>query len=93
MASAARDKRMDMRVDEDTKRLAERATAAAGFSSVTDFITNLIRENAPKILEQQARIEVTNKQFDRFMAACMDTTQIPSTRILEAAERLDREGF
>jgi uncharacterized protein (DUF1778 family) len=53
----------------------------------------LIRANAPKILEQQANIEVTNQQFDQFMTICMDKSKVPSPRILEAAQRLDREGL
>jgi len=93
MATAARTERLDMRVDTDTKQLAERAAAAAGYASLTDFVTHLIRENAPEILKQQTTIDLTNQQFDDFMAACMDEAAAPSPRILEAAKRLDNEGF
>ncbi len=93
MATAARKERLEMRVDTDTKQLAERASAIAGYSSLTDFVTHLIRENAPDILKQQANIELTNEQFDNFMAACRDDTATPSPRILEAADKLDKEGF
>ncbi len=93
MPGAARKQRIDMRVDSHTKQLAERASAAAGYASVTDYITHLIRENAPQILERQATIELTNRQFDEFVAACMDETATPGPRILEAARRLDQEGF
>jgi len=82
-----------MRVDSDTKLLAERASAAAGYASLTDFVTHLIRENAPEILKQQTTIDLTNQQFDNFMVACMDETSVPSPRILEAAKRLDQDGF
>jgi uncharacterized protein (DUF1778 family) len=93
MATAARTERLDMRVDTDTKQLAERASAAAGYSSLTDFVTHLIRENAPEILKQQTTIELSNQHFDQFMTACMDDTTAPNPRILEAAKRLDQEGF
>jgi uncharacterized protein (DUF1778 family) len=93
MARAVRRERIEMRVDPDTKQLAERASAALGLASMTEFITNLIRENAPKILQQQTEIEVTNAQFDRFMAICNDTERKPSAHILEAAKRLDAEGY
>ncbi len=93
MANAARKERIDMRVDSDIKQLAERASAAAGYASLTDFLTHLIRENAPAILKQQTTIELTNNQFDQFMAACMNKTAAPSTRVQEAARRLDQEGF
>jgi uncharacterized protein (DUF1778 family) len=91
MAIAARE-RIDMRVDEETKQLAERAAAALG-TSTTEFITRLIRENAPAILERQATIRLTNAQFDRFMTICQDETRKPSARIVAAAKRLDEEGF
>ena len=93
MATAARTERLDMRVDSETKRLAERASAAAGYASLTDFVTHLIRENAPKILKQQTTIALTNQQFDVFMAACLNEAAVPSPRIMEAAKRLDQEGF
>ncbi|MCP5192416.1 MAG: DUF1778 domain-containing protein [Pseudomonadales bacterium] len=94
MASAPRTERLDMRVDADTKQLAERASAAAGYASLTDFVTHLIRENAPEILKQQTTIELSNQHFDQFMAACMGgDTAAPGPRILEAAKRLDQEGF
>ena len=56
-----------------------------------DFVTHLIREKAPEILKQQTTINLTNQQFDDFMAACMDEAAVPSSRILEAAE-LERGG-
>jgi uncharacterized protein (DUF1778 family) len=93
MATASRTERLDMRVDSDTKQLAERASAAAGYSSLTDFVTHLIRENAPEILKQQTTINLSNQHFDQFMAACVDENTAPSPRILEAAKRLDQEGF
>ena len=93
MAHAARRERIEMRVDADIKQLAERASAALGCASMTEFITTLIRENAPRILQQETSIQVTNAQFDHFMAICNDTEPKPSARIMEAAKRLDAEGF
>lgn len=90
--TAAR-QRIDLRVDEETKLLAERAAASLGCASLTEFMTRLIRENAPGILKQQSMIQVSNAQFDRFMAVCSDNTRKPSARILAAAKRLDSEGF
>jgi len=90
MAAVAR---IDMRVDEDTKTLAERAAVALGCASLTEFMTRLIREHAPEIIEHETNIQLTNQQFDHFMAVCQDTERKPSTRILEAARRLDEEGF
>jgi uncharacterized protein (DUF1778 family) len=87
-----RSERLETRLDPETKRLAERA-AALGFGSMADYITRLIREDAPKRLAAQALIQITNDQFDHFLAACEDTTRKPSKRLRKAAARLDKEGY
>jgi uncharacterized protein (DUF1778 family) len=56
-------------------------------------MTRLIRDNAPRILEQETSIQLTNAQFDHFVAVCDDTARKPSERILKAAKRLDAEGI
>jgi len=93
MAQVTPRERIEMRVSSDIKQMAERASAALGCASLTEYITRLISENAPKILQQEASIQLTNAQFDNFMAVCNDDERKPSTRILEAARRLDSEGF
>lgn len=90
MATTAR---IEMRVDNEVKAMAERAAAALGCASLTEFMVRLVRENAPRILEQEAAIEVTNAQFDRFIALCEESSREPSAKILEAARRLDKEGY
>jgi len=85
--------RIEMRVDNETKRMAERAAAALGCSSLTEFITRLIRDNAPQILQDEATIKLTDAQFDNFMTVCNDTTMKPSDKLVTAAKRLDKEGF
>ena len=89
---ATQRERIDMRVEPTIKQLAERASAARG-ASVTEYISALIREDAPKVLESEASIKLTNDQFDHFIAVCRDTEQKPSKPILDAAKRLDIEGF
>ena len=85
--------RIEMRVDTETKTLAERASAAMGCASLTEFMVRLIREHAPGILQHETSIQLANTQFDAFMAACSDPERKPGTRILKAAKRLDEEGF
>ena len=50
--SKARKKRIEMRVDADTKNMAERASAALGYASLTEYLTRLIREDAPMVLQE-----------------------------------------
>lgn len=85
--------RIEMRVEVEIKQMAERASAALGCASLTEFITRLIRDNAPEILQHESAIQLTNAQFDNFVAICEDTERKPSDRIMEAAKRLDAEGY
>ena len=55
-----------MRIDADVKSMAERASAAMGCASLTEFVTRLIREHAPAILKEQATIELTNGRQHHF---------------------------
>jgi uncharacterized protein (DUF1778 family) len=64
-----------------------------GCTSLTEFMTRLIREHAPGILAKQTTIELTNAQFDDFLAVCNDQTLKPGKPLLDAAKRLDREGY
>lgn len=93
MATVANSQRIEMRVDLETKQIAERAAAALGCSSLTEYITRLIRENSPKIIQQQTEIKLSNQHFDQFIKACQDTTLKPSAEILAAARLLDTEGL
>lgn len=81
-----------MRVDAETKLLAERAAAALGCASLTEFMVRLIRDNAPQILQAQAAIELTSAQFDLFMQLSA-AAPAPDERLKAAAARLDQEGF
>ncbi|RLA21746.1 MAG: DUF1778 domain-containing protein [Gammaproteobacteria bacterium] len=82
-----------MRVDLETKQMAERASAALGCSSLTEYITRLIRENSPEIIQQQTDIKLSNQQFEHFIGLCEDVTLKPSNKILTAAKRLDNDGL
>jgi len=89
--TAAAQKRIELRVDEETKLLAERASAVQG-TSVTDYMTRLIRENAPAILKEHSEIQLTNAQFDNFMVMCNDDRK-PSPRMASVMKRLREDGF
>ncbi|TKB11805.1 DUF1778 domain-containing protein [Desulforhopalus sp. IMCC35007] len=92
MATTARE-RIEMRVSPEVKILAERASAAMGCSSLTEFVTGLIREHAPSILAKQTTIELSNTQFDNFLSVCNDQTLKPGKSLLKAAKKLDDEGY
>lgn len=83
--------RIDMRVNEQIKQLAERAASALG-CTVTEYLVRLIQQDAPKVLRGETEIVLSNAQFDRFAALCKQSKP-PSLRIREAARRFDAEGF
>jgi uncharacterized protein (DUF1778 family) len=85
--------RVEMRLDLETKQMAERASAALGCVSLSEYITRLIRENSPQILQQHNEIKLSNQQFDRFIALCDEVSLTPGKSLLKAAKRLDEEGF
>ncbi len=88
---AAKTERVEARFPADLKKLAERAAVASGVT-LTDYLVNLVRNDAPKRLKAQAEIDLTNAQFDHFVQAC-EAADPPSRKIREVARKLDQEGF
>lgn len=88
---ATKTERIEARFPAELKALAERAASASGYT-LTDYLANLVRNDAPMRLKAQNEIAVTNEQFDRFMAIC-EAAPAPSNKILDAARKLDEEGF
>ena len=82
---------IEIQLDADTKLLAERASAALGYASLTAFITSLILDNAPTILQHETSIQLTNTQFDDFIAICNNAEHKASTCIVDAARRMDKD--
>jgi len=62
--------RFDMRLDEEIKAKAEKASALLGLKSLTEYIVRLIDDNASRVIAQHEKITVENDVFDRFMSAC-----------------------
>lgn len=85
-------KRIEIRIDAETKQLAKRAAAALGCASLTEFMGRLIRENEPQILRSQSAIELTSAQFDHFRQIS-EAAAAPHQRLKDAAALLDKEGF
>lgn len=88
---AVKTERIEARFIPEIKQLAERAALVSGIT-LTDYLARLVREDAPKTLKTYAEIKLTNEQFDNFLTIC-DAAQEPSKKILDAAKRLDEEGF
>ena len=83
--------RIDMRVNKETKQLAERAATLSG-CTVTEYLTRLILKDAPKVIQGKTQFSLNNAQFDQFMEACKNT-KAPNQKLLDTAKNLDNEGF
>lgn len=84
--------RYEMQWDEETYVLAERAARASGLTSIKAYVTQLVKQHAPEVLEAYSSTQLTNDQFDAFCAAC-DNPPAPTPKLRQAAHALDQEGF
>ncbi|MCE7556458.1 DUF1778 domain-containing protein [Aliivibrio fischeri] len=80
MASA----RLDIRLDEEIKAKAEKASALLGLKSLTEYVVRLMDEDSTQVISEHESITVEANVFDQFMIAC-DEAKAPDKALLEAA--------
>ncbi len=76
--------RFDMRLDEEVKAKAEKASALLGMKSLKEYVVQLMDENATQVIAEHESIVVENDIFDRFMVACEETVR-PNQALVDAA--------
>ena len=84
--------RLDMRIDPQLREDVERAAALLGARSLSDFVTQALREKTRQVLQTQERLVLSNQAFDDFFEACMEDSE-PSKELLEAARITDDLGI
>lgn len=84
--------RLDMRLNEEIKVKAEKASALLGLKSLTDYVVRLIDNNATQVIAQHESITVENDIFDRFMSAC-EKAQTPNKALLNATAYTKKQGI
>lgn len=84
--------RLDIRLDEDIKAKAEKASALLGLKSLTEYVVRLMDENSTHVIAQHGSIVVDDNIFDQFMSACKKAKE-PNTALIEAAEFTKENGF
>lgn len=62
--------RIDMRLNKDIKAKAEKASALLGLKSLTEYVVDLINNDATKVIAKHEAITLENDIFDRFMESC-----------------------
>lgn len=84
--------RLDIRLDEDIKARAEKATALLGLKSLTEYVVRLMDENSTLIIAQHETLVVDDDIFDRFISAC-EKANNPNDALMEAARFTEENGF
>ena len=84
--------RLDIRLDEEIKTKAEKASALLGLKSLTEYVVKLMDEDATQVIEDHESITVKSNVFDEFMAAC-DKGQAPNQALINAVKFTDESGI
>ena len=84
--------RFDMRLDEEIKAKAEKASALLGLKSLSEYIIKLIDEHATQVISEHESLTLKSDSFDRFMNAC-DMAQAPNKALQEALTFSKKNGM
>ncbi|MES9856268.1 MAG: DUF1778 domain-containing protein [Sedimenticola sp.] len=83
--------RFDMRLDEEVKEKAEKASALLGLKSLSEYVVKLMDADATRVISEHQSMAVENDVFDRFMSAC-EKAREPNKALQEAAEFTRKQG-
>ena len=84
--------RLDMKLDQEIKEKAAKASALLNKRSLTEYIVQLVDEDASRVIAQHESITVNDDIFDRFMLAC-ENAQKPNKALLDAVEFTREKGI
>ena len=84
--------RLDIRLDEEIKAKAEKASALLGLKSLTEYVVRLMDENSTQVIAQHESLVVEDNIFDQFLSAC-EKAKEPNAALIEAAEFTKQNGF
>lgn len=84
--------RLDIRLDEEVKAKAEKASALLGLKSLTEYVVKLMDEDATQVIAEHESMVVSANAFDTFMAAC-DKAKEPNQALLDAVKFADESGI
>ncbi|MDX1251000.1 MAG: DUF1778 domain-containing protein [Gammaproteobacteria bacterium] len=84
--------RFDMRLDENLKAKAEKASALLGMKSLTEYVSKLMEEDASRVIAQHETITIENDLFDQFINAC-DKAKRPNKALRDAVTFTRKQGI
>lgn len=84
--------RLDLRLDEEIKAKAEKASALLGLKSLTDYVVRLMDEDSSQVIDKYESIVVEDSAFDRFYEAC-EKANAPNKSLLDALAFAEEKGI
>ncbi len=84
--------RIDMRLDEEIKKKAEKASELLGMKSLTEYLVKLMDEDATRVIAKHKSIMVADDIFDRFIDACKKA-QKPNAALIDAVAYTKKQGI
>ncbi len=84
--------RLDLRLDEEIKAKAEKASALLGLKSLTEYVVRLMEEDADQVIEKYENITIEGDAFDRFVDAC-NKAKAPNQSLKDALIFSDSKGI
>lgn len=84
--------RLDLRLDEEIKAKAEKASALLGLKSLTDYVVKLMDENSSQVIDQYESVVIEDSAFDRFSEAC-EKAKTPNKALLSALLFAEDKGI
>ncbi|TPW17821.1 MAG: hypothetical protein FD130_518 [Halothiobacillaceae bacterium] len=84
--------RFDMRLDEEIKAKAEKASALLGMKSLSEYVSKLMDEDASRVIAQYENITIESDVFNRFMTAC-NKAKRPNKALRDAAIFAKKQGI
>ena len=84
--------RLDMRLNKEVKAKAEKASALLGLKSLTEYVVNLINEDATQVIAQYESMTIENDLFDKFMDNC-EKTHTPNKVLKDALIFTNSQGI
>lgn len=84
--------RLDLRLDQDIKNRAEKASALLGMKSLTEYVVSLMDKSSTQVIEEYESMTLENDIFDRFVAAC-DKADNPNKTLKNAVAFTKQQGY
>lgn len=84
--------RLDIRLNDDLKAKAEKASALLGMKSLTEYIVKLMDEDATKVIKTHESMTVKDDLFDAFIMAC-EQARAPNKALLDAVQFAEQSGI